>query len=92
MSDNGGNKIKDLFDQLIAEGNRRTGSVTIHGDMQHYITIKANEAMGVGFIADGRFQSMMAFKVKGGLPMGKYRIGLFIFPEEAKKTLIVGEA
>lgn len=92
MSGIGEKSVTELFAALIAEANRHQSSVAVSGILPLVIGLRKTDHIALGTLQGSRFQAAMQIQVKNGLPMGKYRIGIFIIPEREETIPIIGNA
>ena len=80
MADEQGN-VKDMFEALVAEGNRRMPSITAWGEMGLMTPLGPGDKVAIGVLKGGRFLPSMTMGILTRIPMGKYLLGVFILPQ-----------
>jgi hypothetical protein len=75
--------IEEMFDRLIAESNRfNEGSIAMSGNLSLYVEVRAGVDKLMFVVANGnRGEPIFTINIGKPLRMGRYRLGLFLFPE-----------
>lgn len=76
------NVVSGLLNHLVAEAGKHTrGSIAIHGQVSLYISLKPGDKLVFAVQNGNQGTPIFSFDIKKPVTLGKYRIGLFLIPE-----------
>jgi hypothetical protein len=79
----------ELMLELVAEANKQPPAVGVFGIWGIPIQLTPREPLIIGARIGGKISVAANIVLVNGLPMGRYRYGMFLFPE-SDQPLIIG--